>query len=181
MLRLTGYVPLKSFLAYKVLTFVVKSTIIMANPDIFQADTVQQLTDRIGRLQADTQATWGKMSVSQMLAHCCVAYEQVYFPEKFKPVNGLKRWLLTYFIKPAVTGPKPYPKNGRTGADFIIDGKRDFEVERTRLLDFIHQVYSDGPGFFASRESHSFGKLTREEWNILFYKHLDHHLTQFGV
>jgi hypothetical protein len=38
-----------------------------------------------------------------------------------------------------------------------------------------------GADAFEGKESNSFGKLTASEWNIMMYKHLDHHLTQFGV
>ena len=31
------------------------------------------------------------------------------------------------------------------------------------------------------KESHSFGVLTAQEWSTMFIKHLDHHLSQFGV
>ena len=34
---------------------------------------------------------------------------------------------------------------------------------------------------FEGKESNSFGPLTKGEWNNMFYKHLDHHLSQFGV
>jgi hypothetical protein len=38
-----------------------------------------------------------------------------------------------------------------------------------------------GEGYFNGLTSNSFGKLSTIEWNNLFYKHLDHHLRQFGV
>ena len=31
------------------------------------------------------------------------------------------------------------------------------------------------------RKAITLGKLKSQEWNNMFYKHLDHHLTQFGV
>ena len=36
-----------------------------------------------------------------------------------------------------------------------------------------------GENYFEGKESNSFGKLTASEWNNMFYKHLDHHLSQF--
>ncbi|WP_337994864.1 hypothetical protein [Polaribacter ponticola] len=49
------------------------------------------------------------------------------------------------------------------------------------MIGFILKTQELGADYFDGKESHSFGKLTEKEWNNTFYKHLDHHLTQFGV
>ena len=51
-------------------------------------------------------------------------------------------------------------------------------VGGTTRIPKIQQLLSD---YFNGKESHSFGILTVTEWNNSFYKHLDHHLNQFGV
>jgi hypothetical protein len=58
---------------------------------------------------------------------------------------------------------------------------KDFEVEKRRLIDYLHRTEQLGASYFNNRESLSFGVLSQPEWNNMFYKHLDHHLTQFGV
>ena len=63
----------------------------------------------------------------------------------------------------------------------MIGDQRDFEKEKKRLVDYINKVKDQGENYFDGRESRSFGPLTSNEWNNLFYKHLDHHLQQFGV
>ena len=85
------------------------------------------------------------------------------------------------FIKSSVVGPKPYPKNGRTAPDFIIKDQRDFEAEKQQLVDNVKKTLELGAAHFEGKESHSLGALTAKEWNVMFAKHLDHHLTQFGV
>ena len=80
-----------------------------------------------------------------------------------------------------VVGPKPYKKNTRTAPIFLVEGPRDFEKERQRLLDHLDKTQKLGTAHFHQKESHAFGPLTEKEWNTLFYKHLDHHLQQFGV
>ena len=57
-------------------------------------------------LTPDSQPLWGKMSVSQMLAHCNVAYEMVYTDHYPKP-KGLQKFILKRFAKNRVVGPKP--------------------------------------------------------------------------
>lgn len=58
---------------------------------------------------------------------------------------------------------------------------RNFVEEKARLIDYLIKTQKLGENHFDGMESHSFGNLTKEEWNIMFYKHLDHHLSQFGV
>jgi hypothetical protein len=148
--------------------------------NIFDKEVTSQIISRIDSLTETTQPNWGKMSVSQMLAHCCVAYEMVYTNKHARP-NALVRKMLKWFIKKPVVNEVPYPKNGRTAPQFIISDARAFEVEKKRLVAFIIQTQELGESHFDGKESHSFGKLTITEWNNSFYKHLDHHLTQFGV
>ena len=153
----------------------------MAFPNIFSAEGTASITERIQKLTEETQPSWGKMNVGQMLAHCCVPYQFVYEPQKFKKPNFLMAWVLKKFVKDSVCNEVPYKKNTGTAPDFIIKGNRDFDTEKQRLISFITRAQLDGTTFFDGKESHSFGRLSLQEWNNMFYKHLDHHLTQFGV
>lgn len=148
--------------------------------NIFNPMVAEEVVARIHKLNAGTNPLWGKMNVSQMLAHCNVIYEMVYTDKHPKP-NGFIRFILKVFVKQAVVNEKPYKKNTKTAPAFIIADKRDFEVERKRLIEFILKTQKLGENHFHQKESHSFGKLTKTEWNNLFYKHLNHHLEQFGV
>ncbi|MBW4890300.1 DUF1569 domain-containing protein [Mucilaginibacter sp. HMF5004] len=148
--------------------------------NIFDPEVVAELTDRINKLSPDSQPQWGKMSVSQMLAHVNVSYELVFTDKHPKP-NGFMKFILKMMVKDAVVGPKPYKKNGPTAPAFIIKDKRDFETEKKQLTDYLNKTQQLGEAHFDGKESHSFGKLSIGEWNTMFYKHIDHHLTQFGV
>ena len=64
---------------------------------------------------------------------------------------------------------------------FVIGDDRNFETEKNRMIDYLNKTVELGESYFDQKESLSFGKLSITEWNNLFYKHLDHHLTQFGV
>ncbi len=148
--------------------------------DIFNETDVDEFMLRIDQLDPTTSALWGKMSVDQMLAHVNVAYEFIY-TDKHKRPNFLMRFLAKTFAKQTVVSERPYPKNGRTAPVFIIEGARDFEKEKQRLKTHLKKTMDLGRDHFEGKESLSFGKLSSEEWNNLFSKHLDHHLTQFGV
>ena len=148
--------------------------------NIFDANDTKATIERVNRLRQDTQPLWGKMNVCQMLAHCNVAYEMVYTDKHPKP-KGFKKFMIKLFAKKIVVGPQPYKKNIRTAPEFIITDKRDFELEQKRLIDYLEQTQQLGAAHFDGKDSHAFGKLSEKEWNTLFYKHLDHHLGQFGV
>jgi len=149
--------------------------------NLFQKQDVTEVITRINNLTPATKGQWGKMNVAQMLAHCNVAYEMAYDRDKHPPATGLKRFMMKLFIKKPVVGPKPYPKNSRTAPAFLIVDEKEFEKEKKRLIDNIRKTQDLGAKYFHNRLSASFGPLTEEEWNVLFAKHLNHHLTQFGV
>ncbi len=146
----------------------------------FDLNHTDEAIARIHQLTPTTTPQWGKMNVAQMLAHLNVAYDMAY-TDKYPSPNFLVRWMLTRFVKPAVVGPKPYAKNIRTAPAFLVASDQDFEKEKKKLIDYIKQTQSLGAAHFEQKESNSFGKLTAGEWSTLFYKHLDHHLTQFDV
>lgn len=148
--------------------------------DIFDKEVASEVIDRINKLTPETQPVWGKMDVAQMLAHCNVTYEMV-FTDKHKAPNAIMKLMLKAFLKGIVVGPKPYKKNSQTAPAFLITDKRVFDAEKQRLIDHINKVQTMGKSQFEGKESLSFGKLTAAEWNGMFYKHLDHHLGQFGV
>ena len=151
---------------------------------VFDRNVTDELIARIERLSSATRPQWGTMDAAQMLAHCCKPYETIFDPAYAlahpKP-NAFVRFLLATFLKPIVVGEKPYKRNARTAPEFIVADRRDLETERRRLVGYIRQVQSLGAAHFDGKEAHSFGAMTRTEWNNLFYKHLDHHLVQFGV
>ncbi len=152
----------------------------MALPNIFTKEVNDQLIKRVNALNSNTSPQWGKMSVDQMLAHVNIAYEMAYDNTHPKP-NVLKRWLLKTFVKSGVTNEVPYKKNSPTAPAFIIKGSRDFTKEKKRLIDYLNKTVELGEKYFDQKESLSFGTMSTIEWNNLFYKHIDHHLSQFGM
>ncbi len=152
----------------------------MALPNIFTKTVADTMIQRINNLTPTTQGLWGKMAVAQMLAHCGVTYEMLYEDKHPKP-NAFVKFMLKTFVKKGVVNEVPYKKNSGTAPAFIIKSDKDFEAEKARLIGFIKRTQELGEVHFDGKESHSFGNLSKTEWNNLFYKHLDHHLSQFGV
>jgi hypothetical protein len=152
----------------------------MALPDIFSKSVADDVIKRINNLTPATQPKWGKMSVAQMLAHCCVTYEMVY-ENKHPAPAGIMKLMLKLFVKNLVVTEKPYKHNSRTAPAFLITSEKEFNAEKARLVEYIKKTQQLGADHFDNKPSLSFGPLNKTEWNNMFYKHLDHHLTQFGV
>ena len=148
--------------------------------NIFTTETTNEIIARINSLTNETQALWGKMHVAQMLAHCSVSYETIYTNKHPKP-NAFVKFILKNFIKKYIVNEKPYKKSSQTAPYFIIADERDFEAEKKKLIDYILKTQELGENAFEGKESVSFGPMSKNEWNNMLYKHLDHHLSQFGV
>ncbi len=148
--------------------------------NIFDLKVTNNFIERVNRLTFSSERLWGTMNVAQMLAHCNVTYELVYDNKHPKP-NALVKVMLKSFVKPIVVGDKPYKKSSKTAPMFLIKEEKDFEIEKKRLVEYLQKTQQLGENHFDNKESHSFGKLSKQQWSNMFFKHLDHHLKQFGV
>jgi hypothetical protein len=148
--------------------------------NIFTKEVSDEIIGRINKLTPTTQRLWGKMDVAQMLAHCNVTYEMVY-TDKHPAPNPFLKIILKLFVKKPVVNEVPYKKNLQTAPAFLIVDEKNFEAEKTRLIDFINKTQKLGENHFDGKASLSFGIMNKNEWNNMFIKHLDHHLGQFGV
>ncbi|MBB4080445.1 hypothetical protein GGR28_003079 [Lewinella aquimaris] len=152
----------------------------MKYPSTFAPETLSNNIDRVNRLTPDTKPLWGKMNAAQMLAHLNVAYDM---ETGDQPVNNnfLMRFFLKTFVKHGVVGPDPYPRNTRTAPQFVISDERDFERERAKLIAHLERVAGMGEAAYEGKENVSFGAMSAEEWSVMYQKHLEHHMGQFGV
>ncbi len=147
---------------------------------VFNQNDVTELIGRVNKLTPTTERLWGKMNVAQMLAHCNVTYEMAYEDKHPKP-NPLMKMVLKLLVKNTVVNETPYKRNGQTAPAFLIKEDKDFNAEKNRLVNYVQKTQELGAQYFEGKESHSFGTLNQNEWNNMFYKHLDHHLSQFGA
>ena len=146
---------------------------------LFDNDTYHGIVDRLDKLSPSSKAEWGKMSVAQMLAHCKVAFS-VPLSEKPMPRMMIGR-LLGWVFKSKLYNDSPWGRNLPTSPSFVIKDERDFYKEKSELLELIHTFYNLGPSQVGKHPHPMFGKFTPAQWGQSMYKHLDHHLQQFGV
>jgi hypothetical protein len=148
---------------------------------LFEPACVQEVKQRLSALSPGVQRQWGKMNPAQMLAHCCLGLEMA--AGEIRPPRALIGRILGPVIKPmAFREEEPMRRNSPTSKELlVIDDDRDFEAERKRLSELIDRFAAAGAAGCTSRPHAFFGSLTPDEWAVLMYKHLDHHLRQFGA
>lgn len=147
---------------------------------LFKPGDNAQIVSRINLLTPHQEARWGKMNVSQMLLHCQKPLE-VAFGET-KPKRTFISFLLGRIVKKKLTKPAVrFSKSLPTYKSFIIRDQPDFEGARKKLIHLVTKFSTIGPTGITKDAHPVFGKLAPHEWDVLQWKHLDHHLSQFGV
>ena len=145
--------------------------------NLFEPAVKQDIIDRINKLTPESKALWGKMNVGQMLAHCQMPIGVA------EGTHQLKRNLFARIVGPMVKSmlynEKPFKRSLPTDPSFIMHPQeKDFETEKQKLL----AVVSNFSEANMINETHPFfGKLSKEQWSKGMWKHLDHHMQQFGV
>ena len=147
--------------------------------NLFEEAVYNEVMERINKLTPGSQRLWGKMSVAQMLAHCKQAFK-VPLTEKPLPRIFIGR-LVGWLIKGKLYDGKPFAKSLPTSPDFVIRDVREFNKEKVALIELINQFHQKGPEHVGNYPHPFFGPLTKHQWGMAMWKHLDHHLRQFGV
>jgi hypothetical protein len=148
--------------------------------NLFEAERVEEVKQRIARLRPDSERQWGTMNPAQALEHCSRGMETATGDKK--PPRVFIGRLLGWIVKPKVMqNDEPLRRNSPTAKSLVVKDERDLETERTRLYGLIDRFAAAGAKGCTTYPHAFFGRLTPDEWAILMYKHLDHHLRQFGV
>lgn len=148
--------------------------------NLYDAVTAELVKERIGRLGPQSERQWGSMTAPQMLEHCSRSMEWA-LNERIPDRAYLIR-IVGMLVKPMVfKDDAPFRKNSPTAKSLIVSEERDLTTEQARLTGLIDRFVANGPAR-CTRNPHSFfGRLTPDEWAVLMYKHVDHHLRQFGA
>lgn len=140
---------------------------------------IETLVSRAQRIQPDDQPLWGTMTAAEMMLHCNRVNEQLLNNPSLKKGTKLKqllgRWLVLYALP-------NYPKNARTPKRNDTKGQIDaaaFYNEQKRFVAMLRRFpQHDKP---IELPHPYFGDLNTKQWGLAGYKHVDHHLRQFGV
>src|SRR4051812_8172594 len=145
--------------------------------DLFDPLVKQDIISRINKLTINSTPEWGKMNVSQMLAHLQVPIGVGLGKNKLP--RSFMGFVFGRIAKKILYNDKPFKRGLPTDKSFIMTGAdKDFEKEKQSL---VKMVFEFKPENIIDQPHPFFGKLTKEQWSKGTWKHLDHHLQQFGV
>ncbi len=145
---------------------------------LFDPAGLRTMLARLDALRADSKRQWGKMDVAQMLAHCQQPLRVALGELKLKRM--LIGILFGRLAKKKLLAPKPWKPGMPTAPEFKIVDARDFAREKAALRALVERFGQGGPAALTKQPHPFFGPLTVEEWQALQWRHLDHHLRQFG-
>jgi hypothetical protein len=146
---------------------------------IFEPIAYAEIVRRVNAVHSGSPRQWGKMTVAQMLEHTARAVEMAAgkVPGKQRPIGRALSWA----FRRNFVGPDPFPKNSPTGPNFIVKHEPELEQARERLKSLLADLHAMGEAGCEGNIHGFFGKMSGREWGITQYKHLDHHLRQFGA
>ncbi|MBD1367428.1 DinB family protein [Mucilaginibacter sp. ZT4R22] len=140
--------------------------------------TRSALLKRISTLNENSPAQWGKMTACQMVKHCRCWEELTNGTLPAKRIF-IGRIFGRQILKAVLKDDKPIRRNSPSAPETIIkDTPGDFDAEKARWIELLeYNAVNPIHGFVHP----FFGKMTNEQIGRLAYKHIDHHLRQFGA
>ena len=147
--------------------------------NLFDPSAAADILSRFEKLQPDSKALWGKMDVAQMLAHIQVPTQVSLGDRQLK--RSIPGFLFGAIAKKKLLSEKPFPVGLPTDPSFVMKGKYDFHIEKQKAFTLLSRLIAGSEAGLTKATHPFFGKMTADEWGMLTWKHLDHHLRQFGV
>ncbi len=146
---------------------------------LFNKSDNEEIIARIEKLSSNSTPIWGKLNVSQMMKHTEIGIRIAFGEIKLK--RNLLGILFGKIAKRKLLSDEPIGKNLPTDKTFLNFGEPEFEEAKSSLINRIKQFTKNGESGITKETHPFFGELTTAEWDKLNWKHLDHHLRQFGV
>ena len=147
---------------------------------LFDPAAYEDIARRVESLQPGAERQWGKMTVAQALEHTARALEMA--AGKKPSHQAFLGKMIGWIFRKDFVGDKPFGRNAPTGPEFVVlDREPDFHRTRDRVKTLLNEFHARGEKGCDGNVHGFFGKLTGAEWGVTQYKHLDHHLRQFGA
>ena len=145
---------------------------------IFNHASFVSIHNRILALRPAAKRQWGKMNLVQMMRHLSVATGSGLEVYRLSDESSfISRTFLKFFvlrILKRLPQNAPAPKGFRTETKILLN----FNTEKANVLEILELAFSSTHSIYPHP---MFGKMNRNEWGTLVYRHFDHHLRQFGA
>jgi len=146
---------------------------------LFEPEECERTVQRILGVTATTPPQWGRMDAARMMVHCRIAMQVAVGEVRLR--RGWVGVILGPLAKRILLSDKPFRRNGPTAPEFRVLEAHDFDRARDELVAQVRGFQRGGAASLTPDPHPFFGRLTAKEWQRLQWKHLDHHLRQFGV
>jgi hypothetical protein len=147
--------------------------------NLLNAQSAEHLVSRVNKLEAHSLQLWGEMNATEMLLHCNSCNNQILTVGRGMQKTSFKQYLLrilALYIAPA------FKKGLKSEHTHITKGKIDARAFEEQKQEFIRLVTIFPTIKKELTLTHpAFGNISTKQWGIAAYKHMDHHLRQFGV
>jgi len=150
-------------------------------PFLDQPGILERFDERLVRLTPDTSRRWGTMTSHEMLCHLADSFRGMLGERATSPApsSPLQRQLMRFV---ALHVPLPWPAGVPTRPEVNPRDKGTrplaFDADRRAVHELMHRFVSPDSRYAAHP---MFGPLTRREWMLWGYRHMDHHFRQFGI
>lgn len=144
---------------------------------IFDRDARERLLSRLQHITADAKPRWGKMNAEQMLAHLVEGMRMSLGEFPTRPKRMISRYppfrqLFVYLL--------PWPKGAPTARELLPADRRSVDDSKRELARLVNAIAG------RARETEwpdhpAFGQLSGRAWGVVGWRHIDHHLRQFGL
>ena len=149
--------------------------------NLFNEKDKDELLQRLYELECDSLPKWGKMNAHQVVVHMSDPFRTAFGerPAQFNP-GAFSKWPFNKLISQYL----PWPKSAPTAPEFnpSVNGSQliEFEYDKKELTDLVQRFYRH-QNSTAFPIHPAFGKLNNNEWARLMWRHINHHLIQFGI
>ena len=132
---------------------------------------------RFGRLSPDARPKWGSLDAPRMVTHVTDAIRASMGEIQMTPIAGpLQYWPVNVLVMFYM----PWPKSVPTAPELLSRPPVNWPTELAELRSTMDRfVARDVKGPWTPHVA--FGSISGRQWGRLMYRHLDHHLVQFGA
>lgn len=145
---------------------------------ILTKNNIALFIQRTEKIQEHTPANWGKMNAAQMFQHVNKSVQSLFDDTKIKRMF-MGRIIGKLILNKAIKDEQPIVKNSPTAPSFVSDKSVDFNKEKATWISYLEKFSKLNEKELEGKIHPFFGKMTGKQWNVLIYKHIDHHLKQF--
>jgi hypothetical protein len=143
---------------------------------LWKARDRENIERRLNVLAADAERQWGTLTPQAAVAHLADSMRMALGQIQDAPLRTALRypplkWLALYVL--------PMPKGVRGPDAYFTTPPTTLDEDRGELIRLIEECRRR-PADASWGENPFFGPLTKAQWGALAYKHIDHHLRQFG-